>query len=118
MKNKFIPEIPDSIRFEDLSTKRLVIPEGFSRPETTEEMINRILNGRLQKVDDDLYDDHDVDDFSIDDDDVDDFPEDFFEKDLPFDLQKSEEVLDEDTPSEPEEELKKDTDPVKDSQES
>jgi len=85
--NKFVPEVPDDIRFEDLSTRRLVVPEGFQRPETTEEMINRLLNGRLSSIDPDLDDGDDADDFSVDDDDADEFPEDFFDKELPFELQ-------------------------------
>lgn len=84
--NKFIPEIPEDLRYEELSTRRLVVPEGFERPETTEEMINRLLNGRLSSVDNSLDDGDSVDDFSLDDDDDGDFPDDFFDSEPPFEL--------------------------------
>lgn len=66
--NKFIPEIPNEFRFEKVDTKSLVVPFDMTRPETTEEMIQRILNvkQRIVEFDDD---DDDFDDFSFVDDD-------------------------------------------------
>ncbi|ECC1379456.1 hypothetical protein FNP13_08440 [Campylobacter jejuni] len=85
--SKFIPEIPEDIRYESLSTRSLVIPEGFQLPETTEQLINRLLNHKLAAVNSDLDDEDDVNNFSLDDDDDGDFPEDFFDDELPFEAE-------------------------------
>lgn len=82
VKNKFIPEIPNSLRFEVLDQSSLTVPLDCSVPETTEQMINRILNQRLQNVTNGEADfEDDPLDFSLEDDEMDLIPDDFFNDD-------------------------------------
>lgn len=87
--SKFVPEIPKEFVYENLDLTKLVVPVDCQKPETTEEMINRILNTRLKSVNSDIEEEDNPLDFTLDDDDTGDFPDDFYDNDLEEDLPAS-----------------------------
>ena len=82
VKNRFIPEIPDSLRYEQLDYTKLVVPIDAQIPETTEQMINRILNVKLGGVSADSESFDDSLDFHLDSpEEESEFDDDFFDDD-------------------------------------
>lgn len=83
-KNRFIPEIPDNLRYEQLDYTKLVVPMDAQIPETTEQMITRILNTKLSGVQNSPVDDSldDSLDFHLDSpEEESEFDDDFFDDD-------------------------------------
>lgn len=67
----FVEEFPVGHgRFEEIDTRKKIVPIDSHVPETIEQMLERLISKRLgQDQSQNLYDDDDDDDFDVDDDD-------------------------------------------------
>ncbi len=74
--NDFVSEFPVGHgRFEEIDTRKKVIPLDSHIPETFEQMVERLISKRLgQEQVEQHYDNDDDDDFYVDDDDGFDYP--------------------------------------------